>query len=62
MKGKMENFCAQSCNDHFKYTLQAQIKKTYPRGRGEVRQLFEFAGGWGVLTSLNPLSRSAHAC
>lgn len=47
MKGKMENFCPQSFNDHFKYTLQAQIKKTYPRGRGEVRQLFEFAGGLG---------------
>lgn len=54
MKGKMENFFPQSFNDHFKYTFQAQIKKTYPRGRGEVRQLFEFAGGWGVLTSPNP--------
>lgn len=62
MKGKMENFCPQSFNDHFKYTFQAQIKKIYPRGRGEVRQLFEFAGDWGVLTSPNPLSRSAHAC
>lgn len=47
MKGKMENFCPQSCNDYFKYTLQAQIKKTYPRGRGKFDSYLSLQGVGG---------------